>query len=186
MSGGYHAWSMTDGVPVRSMKQLFERALQLEPPWRVVTSDFDFARQRVDLRVGFRAGSRFPCPQCGRSCQAVEFTEGTWRQPEVMAFEASAAAFGRELQDAAAAEGIAVPELPISDPMPGRPAPTPVARAVVSGPTRAVIRERRRPRFRAIQNNLAAASINDHTADARYPALRPRTVRGTVAARPLR
>ena len=88
ISGGYHAWSLTDGVPVRSMKQLFELALQLEPPWRVVSSDFDFARRRVDLRAGFRAGSRFPCPQCGRSCQAVEFTEGTWRQPDVMAFEA--------------------------------------------------------------------------------------------------
>ena len=88
MSGGYHALSLTDGVSARSMKQLFELALQLEPPWRVVSSDFDFARQRVDLRVGFRAGSRFPCPQCGRSCQAVEFTEGTWRQPDVMAFEA--------------------------------------------------------------------------------------------------
>ena len=90
MSGGYHAWSMTDGVPVRSMREqeLVELALQLEPPWRVVSSDFDFARRRVDLRVGFRAGSRFPCPQYGRSCQAVEFAEGTWRQPDVMAFEA--------------------------------------------------------------------------------------------------
>ena len=88
MSGGYLAWSLSDGVPVRSMKQLFELVLQLEPPWRVVSSDFDFARRRVDLRVGFRAGSRFPCPQCGRSCRAVEFTEGSWRQPDVMAFEA--------------------------------------------------------------------------------------------------
>jgi hypothetical protein len=70
------------------MKQLFELALQLEPPWRVVSSDFDFERRRVDLRLGFRPGSRFPCPQCGRACQAVEFTEGTWRQPDVMAFEA--------------------------------------------------------------------------------------------------
>jgi len=88
MSGGYHARSVTDGVPVQSMKQLFELALGLEPPWRVVSGDFDFERRRVDLRLGFRAGSRFPCPQCGRACQAVEFTEGTWRQPDVMAFEA--------------------------------------------------------------------------------------------------
>jgi hypothetical protein len=80
--------SLTDGVPVRSMKQLFELALQLEPPWRVVSSDFDFERRRVDLCLGFRAGSRFRCPQCERACQAVEFTEGTWRQPDVMAFEA--------------------------------------------------------------------------------------------------
>ena len=88
MSGRYHGESLTDGVPVRSMKQLFELALQLEPPWRVVSSDLDFARRRVDLRLGFRAGSRFPCPQCGRACEAVEFTEGTWRQPDMMAFEA--------------------------------------------------------------------------------------------------
>jgi len=70
------------------MKQLFELALQLEPPWHVVSSDLDLARQRVDLRLGFRTGSRFPCPQCGRACRAVEFTEGTWRQPDMMAFEA--------------------------------------------------------------------------------------------------
>jgi hypothetical protein len=90
--GGYHARSLTDGVPVRSMKQLFELALQLEPPWRVVSSDFDFARRRVELRLGFRTGARFPCPQCGRACHAVKFTEGTWRQPDVMAFEASVTA----------------------------------------------------------------------------------------------
>jgi hypothetical protein len=88
MSDGYHARSLTDGVPVRSMKQLFELALQLEPPLRVMSSDFDFERRRVDLRLGFRAGSRFPCPQRGRACRAVEFTEGTRRQPDVMAFEA--------------------------------------------------------------------------------------------------
>jgi hypothetical protein len=88
MSGVYDALSLADAVPVRSMKQLFELALQREAPWRVVSSDFDFARRRVDLRLGFRAGSRFPCPQCGRACQAVEFTEGTWRQPDMVAFEA--------------------------------------------------------------------------------------------------
>jgi hypothetical protein len=88
MSGRNHGESLTDGVPVRSMKQLFELALQLEPPWRVVSSDLDFARQPVDLRLGFRAGSRFPCPQCARACEAVEFNEGTWRQPDMMAFEA--------------------------------------------------------------------------------------------------
>lgn len=87
MSGGYDA-AMTDAVPVRSMKQLFELALRLEPPWRVASSEFDFVRRRVDLRLGFRAGSRFPCPRCERACPAVEFTEGTWRQPDMMAFEA--------------------------------------------------------------------------------------------------
>jgi len=54
MSGEYDALSLTDALPVRSMKQLFELASQLEPPWRVVSSDFDIARRRVDLRLGFR------------------------------------------------------------------------------------------------------------------------------------
>jgi hypothetical protein len=45
MSDRFHARSLTDGVPVRSMKQLFELALRLEPPWRVVSSDFDFERR---------------------------------------------------------------------------------------------------------------------------------------------
>jgi transposase len=69
------------------MKQLFELVSQLEPPWRVVSSDFDFARRRVELCVGFRTGSRLPCRRCGRACQAVAFTEGTWDQPDMMAFE---------------------------------------------------------------------------------------------------
>ena len=87
MSGGYLAWSLSDGVPVRSMKQLFELVLQLEPPWRVVSSDFDFARRRVDLRW---VSGRFavPLPAMRARLPAVEFTEGTWRQPDVMAFEA--------------------------------------------------------------------------------------------------
>jgi hypothetical protein len=69
------------------MKQLFELALQLEAPWRVLATDFDFERQRVDLRLGFRARARFPCPRCERICEAVDFTEGTWRQPDAMTFE---------------------------------------------------------------------------------------------------
>jgi hypothetical protein len=48
MPAGCHARLLTNGVPVRSMKQLFELALQLQPPWRVVSSDFDFDRRRVD------------------------------------------------------------------------------------------------------------------------------------------
>ena len=71
------------------MKQLFERALQLEAPWRVLATDFDFERQRVDVRVGFGAVS---VPQCERVCEAVDFTEGTWRQPDAMAFGVSGTA----------------------------------------------------------------------------------------------
>jgi hypothetical protein len=78
---------LTEGAPVRSVKQLFERTLQLEAPWRVLATDFDFERQRVEPRLGFRAGSRFRCPRCERMCEAFDFTEGTWRQPDAMALE---------------------------------------------------------------------------------------------------
>jgi transposase len=45
--------------------ELFQRALGLEPPWEVVEDKFDAEQRRLDLRVDFPKGSRFPCPECG-------------------------------------------------------------------------------------------------------------------------
>ena len=45
--------------------ELFQRALGLEPPWEVVEDKFDAEHRRLDLRVDFAKGSRFPCPECG-------------------------------------------------------------------------------------------------------------------------
>ena len=87
MSGGYHASSSTDGVPVRSMRQFFELALQLEPPWRVVSSDWT-SHGDESICASISGPSLFPYPQYGCSCQAIEFTEGIWSHPDVMAFEA--------------------------------------------------------------------------------------------------
>ena len=44
------------------MKQLFELALQREPPWRVVSSDVDFERRGVDLRLGLPGRFALPMP----------------------------------------------------------------------------------------------------------------------------
>ncbi len=44
---------------------LFQQALGLVEPWEVVDVKFDAERRRLDLRVDFRKGARFPCPECG-------------------------------------------------------------------------------------------------------------------------
>src|SRR6266545_6974443 len=41
---------------------LFQQALGLVEPWEVVDVKFDAERRRLDLRVDFRKGARFPCP----------------------------------------------------------------------------------------------------------------------------
>jgi hypothetical protein len=62
MPGGYHARSLTDGIPVRSMRQLFELALQLEPPWRVLSSDIDFETPTSRSAPGLPGRFAIPMP----------------------------------------------------------------------------------------------------------------------------
>ena len=59
---------------------LFQKALGLEEPWEVVDSKFDVGQRRLDLRIDFPKGSRFPCPVCGAAGCKVKDTEShTWR-----------------------------------------------------------------------------------------------------------
>jgi transposase len=59
---------------------LFQAALGLSDPWQVTSVEFDAERKRLDLRVDFAKGARFPCPECGRSGLKVHDTEEkTWR-----------------------------------------------------------------------------------------------------------
>src|SRR5436309_12609896 len=59
---------------------LFQQALGLQEPWRVVDVRFDAEQRRLDLRIDFPKGSRFACPQCGREGCPVHDTElKTWR-----------------------------------------------------------------------------------------------------------
>jgi transposase len=59
---------------------LFQQALGLEEPWEVVEVKFDRARLRLDLRVDFRKGARFPCPECGAAgCKVHDTEPHTWR-----------------------------------------------------------------------------------------------------------
>ena len=68
---------------------LFQRALGLEEPWEVEEVKFDAERRRLDLRVDFRKGARFPCPECGRAGCPVHDTEShTWRHLNFFEHEA--------------------------------------------------------------------------------------------------
>ena len=59
---------------------LFQAALGLSEPWQVTSVEFDPERKRLDLRVDFAKGARFPCPECERADCAVKDTEEkTWR-----------------------------------------------------------------------------------------------------------
>lgn len=59
---------------------IFQQALGLTPPWRVVESKFDAANNRLDLYLDFPKGSTFPCPECGQAeCKPHDTEEKTWR-----------------------------------------------------------------------------------------------------------
>lgn len=62
------------------MRELFRMALGLAGPWKVSKIEFSPEHGQLDLWVNFPAGSRFPCPECGREgCGAYDSTERTWR-----------------------------------------------------------------------------------------------------------
>lgn len=48
---------------------LLQQALALPSPWIVTASKFQKEVRRLDIRVDFLTGTRFPCPICGRACQ---------------------------------------------------------------------------------------------------------------------
>ena len=59
---------------------LFQRALGLQPPWKVVEDKFDAEQKRLDVRIDFPKGSRFPCPVCGvAGCKVKDTEPHTWR-----------------------------------------------------------------------------------------------------------
>ncbi len=60
---------------------LFQAALGLSDPWRVVGVEFDGGTKRLDLRLDFPRGSTFCCPECDRSgLKARDTEEKTWRR----------------------------------------------------------------------------------------------------------
>ena len=58
---------------------LFQMALALVPPWKVMASTFDPEKRRLEISIDFPEGSRLPCPTCGAACQVHDTETKTWR-----------------------------------------------------------------------------------------------------------
>jgi transposase len=68
---------------------LFQQALGLVAPWRVVESSFDADQRRLDLRIDFEPGATFVCPDCGREgCSVHDTGLKTWRHLDLFEHQA--------------------------------------------------------------------------------------------------
>ena len=54
---------------------LFQQALGLAAPWRVVDCCFDADQRRLELRIDFQKGATFVCSQCATAGCKVHDTE---------------------------------------------------------------------------------------------------------------
>ncbi len=70
-------------------ESLFTAALGLIPPWQVLDIQFDPEKGRIDFKVGFSSGAKFPCPECGETEQRVHDTRArTWRHLNFFQYQA--------------------------------------------------------------------------------------------------
>ncbi|MDD4522942.1 MAG: ISL3 family transposase [Methanosarcina sp.] len=61
-------------------KELFQKGLNIEDPWYIKDIDFDPELKRLDIRIDFKKGSKFPCPKCGvPNCSIHDTIEKVWR-----------------------------------------------------------------------------------------------------------
>ena len=61
------------------INSLFEKALNLEPPWTIKKIEFDMDKGVLTIAIDFPRGSLFSCPKCGTSSKAYDSTEKQWR-----------------------------------------------------------------------------------------------------------
>ncbi len=55
--------------------------LGIQPPWRIAGQILDRQKTLHDLRIKIKAdrGAKYPCPVCGKMCNAHDFQEKAWR-----------------------------------------------------------------------------------------------------------
>lgn len=82
----YDAAELQQRDPIQS---LFDLALGLTPPWRVVGFMFDPDRRRLDIQVGYEPAARFACPECGAAgCPVHDTVAKEWRHLNFFEHEA--------------------------------------------------------------------------------------------------
>jgi transposase len=64
---------------MNQIHSLFAAALGLTEPWQVVETSFSLSEKRLEIRIVFRRGGKFPCLVCGESAAAYDTAEETWR-----------------------------------------------------------------------------------------------------------
>jgi transposase len=69
--------------------ELFQLALGLEWPWKVVGYDFSAAEKQLTLSIDFEPGGTFSCPTCERAgCKAYDTRDKSWRHLNFFQHEA--------------------------------------------------------------------------------------------------
>jgi transposase len=64
---------------LKELESLFERALRLDPPWKIHKIEFEETNGKIRVMIDFPRGSVFSCPVCGRPVKAYDTTEKEWR-----------------------------------------------------------------------------------------------------------
>ena len=68
---------------------LFQQALGLTDPWRVVECSFDAVERRLELRIDFEKGATFACPECqAHGCKVHDSEQKSWRHLDFFQHEA--------------------------------------------------------------------------------------------------
>lgn len=102
------------GIMVQHL-ELFQQALGLVRPWKVVGYDFSPTQKRLDVRIDFEPGGTFSCPACERTgCKAYDTNERTWRHLNFFQHEAYITARVPRIQ--CAEHGVRVVEVPWARP----------------------------------------------------------------------
>jgi transposase len=66
----------------------YAQLLGVESPWMVNGVNLELDQRRVTIELGWKAGHRVECPQCGQECPIADHApERTWRHLDTMQFE---------------------------------------------------------------------------------------------------
>lgn len=80
---------LTKGTAAMDELALFSIALGLTKPWQVVDLKFSKDEGRLDLRIDFAKGARFPCPACPETPEGEvhDTVDRTWRHLNFFQYE---------------------------------------------------------------------------------------------------